>query len=51
MIQFMSEIAWYQLLLLRITRQTAAKCFKLQMAVAAAERFFGTFLITSDYLS
>ena len=33
------------------TRQTAVECFKLKMAVAAAERFFVTFLVTRDYSS
>ena len=41
----------YQMLLLRITRQTTLGCFKFQMAVNAAKKFCGTFLITRSYLS
>ena len=40
MIQFLSEIARYQFLLLRVTRQTAAECFKFEKEVTADERFF-----------
>ena len=38
MIQFLSEIAWYQLLLLLITQQTAVELFRFQMAVTAGEQ-------------
>ena len=40
----------YQLVFLRITRQTAVEYFKLQMAVAASKKIFGNFLITRNYL-
>ena len=41
----------YQLLLLRITQQTAVECFKFQMDVTAVKKLFSTFLITRVYLS
>ena len=41
----------YEVLLLRITRQTVIKYFKFQMVMAAAKILFGTFSITMGYLS
>ena len=51
MTQLLSEIARYQFLLLRVTPQTAAECFKFEVAVNIAEKFSGAFLITRSYLS
>ena len=41
----------YQLLLLWITLQTDVEYLKVQMAVTAAKKCFGTFLIIRGYLS